>query len=201
MYVRVSTSGAAMWNPYAVVGAVVPGASAVGKRRGLGSVVAAGAAAGPWGAAIAGAIQLGIIIFFEARKRGAQKVAATQVANEAEVELKANVDRYLALEHPTADQQRDALMVFDFYWGELVQLCSNPELGSAGQRCISERQPGGQWDWFAYYRAPIEERAPEPMRLSAFDQPGASLPGLEIFAGGSMLLLVAIALLVFGVAG
>jgi hypothetical protein len=28
-------------------------------------------------------------------------------------------------------------------------------LGDAGARCISDRQRGGKWDWFAYYRDPI----------------------------------------------
>ena len=37
----------------------------------------------------------------------------------------------------------------------VVTQCSNGSLGDAGARCISDRQRGGKWDWFAYYRDPI----------------------------------------------
>jgi hypothetical protein len=56
-----------------------------------------------------------------------------------------------------------ALQTFDQIWATLVKMCSDPQWGNAGKRCISDRQRGactwkdqGQcWDWFIGYRDKI----------------------------------------------
>ena len=55
----------------------------------------------------------------------------------------------------TPNQQTYALQVFTLAWNQLMQLCENPQLGSAGTGCIADRQRGGKWDWWAYYYDPI----------------------------------------------
>jgi hypothetical protein len=91
-------------------------------------------------------------------------VLSTKYANQAESLLKQNLDTYLA-QHPRYySAQQAALGVFNAVWNDLVQQCSNPSLGSAGQRCISDRQAGAcKWrdssgrcfNWFSGYRDPI----------------------------------------------
>jgi hypothetical protein len=61
----------------------------------------------------------------------------------------------LAPEDKTPQAQAYALEVFSQGWNQIVQLCSNPQLGSAGSNCLRDRQRGGKWDWWAYYYDPI----------------------------------------------
>ena len=83
-------------------------------------------------------------------------VAATRIVNELEPYLKKNVADYQAISSPRPSSvQQAALAVFDQVWNTVVTQCSNGSLGDAGARCISDRQRGGKWDWFAYYRDPI----------------------------------------------
>ena len=83
-------------------------------------------------------------------------VAATKIVNELEPYLKKNVADYLVIPSPRpSSAQQAALAVFDQVWSTVVTQCSNGSLGDAGARCISDRQRGGKWDWFAYYRDPI----------------------------------------------
>jgi hypothetical protein len=83
-------------------------------------------------------------------------IAATRIVNELEPYLKKNVADYLAIPTPRpSSAQQAALAVFDQVWSTVVTQCSNGSLGDAGARCISDRQRGGKWDWFAYYRDPI----------------------------------------------
>ena len=116
---------------------------------------------------VVGAIAGGVLLAYASLKNlfsgcGASCTQATQIVNQAEPYLKQNRDAFLA--HPTVTNQKAALSVFDQTWARVVQLCSNPALGAAGQRCISERQAGGSapWcptgtgcDWFILYRNPI----------------------------------------------
>ena len=112
------------------------------------------------GAAVAGVTMWLTSIF----RRGAQKEAATRIVDEIEVKLKENLQGYLSLPVRYQSAQAQALANFDAAWQAVVENCSNPQLGSAGQRCIQERQRGGSapWcptgtgcDWFALYRDPI----------------------------------------------
>lgn len=83
-------------------------------------------------------------------------ITATQYANRTSDLAQQNMNVYLSLPTPRPKSlQQEALGNFDAIWNALVQQCGNPALGSAGQRCISERQRGGKYDYFSYYRDPI----------------------------------------------
>ena len=105
-------------------------------------------------------------------KRNAQKEAATDIVDQIEIQLKDNLSGYLSGPR-TQQSQLQALANFDAGWAAVVENCSNPQLGSAGERCISERQQGGTapWcslpggkgcDWFVRYRDPIANDTPNP---------------------------------------
>jgi hypothetical protein len=95
------------------------------------------------------------------------KEQATAIVNQIQSEyLQPNLNRWQSLppNQKTQSAQVAALAVFDKAWAAVVQGCSNPALGTAGQRCISERQAGGSapWcptvtgcDWFILFRDPI----------------------------------------------
>jgi hypothetical protein len=117
-------------------------------------------AAIPFIGPIVAGVTLGLGALFSSRQRGKQKVAATQIVDQAEPLLRDNVDGYLA--NPTPEAQRQALGNFDYVWQQITssEMCGSPQLGTAGQRCIAERAPGGKWDWFALYRDPIANTPP-----------------------------------------
>lgn len=90
---------------------------------------------------------------------------SSQYANQAGDKLSQNRDMYLALPLPRPrSAQVAALANFDTVWAWLVQQCSNPQLGDAGRRCITDRQAGAcKWrdssgncfNWFNSMRDPI----------------------------------------------
>lgn len=72
----------------------------------------------------------------------------------------------LAPEHKIYSMQQAALANFMAGWNQVLQLCSNPALGSAGTNCIGDRQRGGKWDWWKFYYFPIKddpEVIPDPV--------------------------------------
>ena len=120
------------------------------------SMIAAAPLTGPAApfVAAAGAIMAFVANFTQGC--GNTCIAATRIVNELEPYLKKNVADYLAIPTPRpSSAQQAALAVFDQVWSTVVTQCSNGSLGDAGARCISDRQRGGKWDWFAYYRDPI----------------------------------------------
>lgn len=142
-------------------------------------------------------------------------IAATKVVNTVEPYLQQNLKAYQAGGH-TKSEQATALKVFDAAWADAVQGCSNPALGSAGQRCISERQAGGSapWcptktgcDWFSLYRDPIANDpnvVPDPVPISMLTpaaSPGSASQPIASIAGADWTsLLVPAALVGLGVA-
>ena len=105
-------------------------------------------------------------------------VLSSNYANQAEALLQKNIAAYFAITPPrAASVQAAALANFDTIWADLEQQCSNSQLGSAGQKCISDRQEGGCtwkqpassvppwgtppagacWNWFNGYRNPIAQ--------------------------------------------
>jgi hypothetical protein len=128
-----------------------------------GTVATIGAQSGWWlsasavpviGAAVAG-VTLGLQLLFN-RKGPKQKRITTEIVNELEPHLKANLDAYFAGPRTRASQAA-AVKNFDDAWAWLTsaQACGNPDLGNPGKACIADRARGGKWDWFAYYRDPI----------------------------------------------
>lgn len=125
------------------------------------------------GAAIAG-IAIGIEAILHSGC-GQTCIETSQWANQAAPLLQQNIDAYFAIAAPRPRSvQQSALANFDNVWNRLVQLCSQPGLGTAGKNCIGDRQSGackwkasgppqypGQpaqgacWNWFNGYRDPI----------------------------------------------
>jgi hypothetical protein len=103
----------------------------------------------------------------------------TEWVNQVEADvLKPNLAAWQAL---PADKkyytlQQTALNTFTQAWGQIVQLCSNPQLGSAGTNCLKDRQRGGKWDWFSYYYDPIAndpQVIPDPVATTSGSVTGA----------------------------
>ncbi len=96
---------------------------------------------------------------------GQSCVLSTQYANAAESALQQNYKAYFAIPAPRwTGYQQQALANFAAVWNDLVSQCSNPALGDAGKRCISDRQSGScVWknadgscfNWWAGYHDPI----------------------------------------------
>ena len=103
-------------------------------------------------------------------------VLSTQYANQAEALLRQNINAYFAVPTPRPQSvQTAALQNFSAIWNDLQQQCSNPQLGTAGQNCISDRQSGACkwkqpassvppwgspaagdcWNWWNGYHDPI----------------------------------------------
>jgi len=80
---------------------------------------------------------------------GSEKQAREQavaIVNRYEPQFAANRDDYRAGRVSLADAQSR----FDSLWNAMV--AELRKLGAEGERAIRDRQPGGQWDWWAYYR-------------------------------------------------
>lgn len=153
------------------------------------------------GAAIAG-VMIALTLIFN-RKGPKQKVATTEIVNKVEPELKKNLAGYMALPIHYQSAQTAALANFDAGWQYVVQSCNIPEMGEPGVRCTADRQPGGKWDWFSYYRDPIANDpnvVPDPQRDAVTgdvigDNGGTTIAGMTfsnntlLMAGGGFLLL------------
>ena len=84
----------------------------------------------------------------------------TEWVNQIEADvMKPNLAGWMALppSQKTPSNQAAFLLNFTNSWNQLVGLCSNPNLGSAGTNCLKDRQRGGKWDWFALYFDPIAQ--------------------------------------------
>ena len=155
-------------SPFPSLGSVVSDVWAAGATTGVtvapsvltavGAKGAAGAMAGPIGAAIGAGVAAITILIMKFRQTGQQKVAATNIVNEVEPLLRRNRDAYLA-SNRTQSEQAQSMENFNSLWSIVVSKCSDPALGSAGERCITERQEGARppWgpNWFQLYFDPI----------------------------------------------
>lgn len=109
---------------------------------------------------------------------GQSCVLSSKYADQASQILQQNFDTYFSLPIPRDPvAQAAALRIFDAIWADLQQACSNPALGTAGRKCISDRQAGACtwkqtaegaashpglvpaagacWNWFNGYRDAI----------------------------------------------
>lgn len=84
----------------------------------------------------------------------AQAKATTGIVDSAEPYLKQNLVAWQQSSKTMAEQAQ-ALANFDQIWGQVVQACSSPQYGGPGAACVNDRNRGGRWDWFGYYRDPI----------------------------------------------
>jgi hypothetical protein len=159
-----------------------------GSLASAGLMISAAAVGGPAGlmigaaaAAVVALTQLFINVFSGC---GATCVEATRVVDQVEAQyLKPNLANYFAQPVRTQSMQAAALKVFDYAWSMVLQGCSNPALGDAGRRCISERSrsgtvPGTGGNWFIWYRDPIANDSgvvPDSAVAGSAPAPGASV--------------------------
>lgn len=136
-------------------------------RLGLGSAVGAATSINP----LAFGISAGVSLATDAinqwitanRISGQQKIATTEIVNQLEQQLRANLAAYMALPVPRSQcDQAQALANFDagIAWLEGPSGCSQMQFGAAGEACIQDRigtanGGNGKYDWYAYYRTPI----------------------------------------------
>lgn len=125
------------------VGALSPLNASIANTAMAGAVATGQLLGGPLGGAIASAIsQVGILLANLFSGCGDTCVEATKLANEAEPLLLQNLQTYLSAPVRYQSYQAAALNNFALTWQALQQACSNPQLGSAGQACISDRERG-----------------------------------------------------------
>lgn len=115
---------------------------------------------------------------------------ATQVVNQAEPALKANLEAAQATVAAngclTEAEQQTLIANFNSVWNQVKQQCGQiPAPG--GTQCISDRQSGGKYDWTGYYLTPIMDM---PV-CSSSSVAGVSLGGISplLLIGGGVLLL------------
>ena len=105
-------------------------------------LVALGTIGGPVGAAIAGIAGIGIAIANLFSGCGQTCVEATNIADQAGALIDQAYNYYMNSPVHYASMQAAYLNLFDGTWAAMVKACSNPQLGAAGQRCITDRQAG-----------------------------------------------------------
>lgn len=132
--------------------------SAAGTGASAGAIVSSSAMAGPIGAAIGAGVAGVVLLIAHFKRVGQQKVAATDIVNAVEPYMQQNLAAYLA-SNRTQSENAASQDNFRTLWDIVVQKCSDPSLGSAGERCINERREGGvaPWgrNWFQMYLDPI----------------------------------------------
>lgn len=133
----------------------------------VGMLVAMGTIGGPVGAAAAALIAVGSLIANMFHGCGQTCVIATQDANKIGDLQNQNLNAYMSSPVHYRSLQKAALNNFDTLVAALRQACSDPQLGDAGKRCISERLVEGgtaPWcpssdhkgcDYYATFRDPI----------------------------------------------
>jgi len=147
MYVDQSSYGVGVL-PFA--GAVATKAATAGATKGV-----LAAAGGPIGLAIFG-VTIGLQLLLS-RRGPRQKQATTNIANEAQRHMVSNLEAWRSEPVHTVELQQQALGNFEMAWQYLVKNCGDPAMGKPGQNCISERDRGGQYDWWAEYYDPIAQ--------------------------------------------
>lgn len=94
------------------------------------------------GTAIAGIAAIGIALANLFSGCGNTCVAATHIADQAGALIDQAYNYYMNAPVHYVSMQQAYLTIFDSTWNALLKACSDPNLGAAGQRCISDRQRG-----------------------------------------------------------
>lgn len=202
-------------------------ATAVGGAVGSSTVatlVATGAVAGPVGAAIGAGIGLVATLISAlgiGQGCGQTCIETSQWANQAEPLLLQNIQAYFAQPAPRSQSsQAAAIANFMTVWNNLVTLCTQPNLGTAGQNCISDRQsgactwkqtttspllaftqygepaPGSCWNWWSGYHDPIaNDPDVVPDAQSALAQGEADTSASVVSGGSSSSLMLPVILI------
>lgn len=152
-------------------------ASPVVGALGGGSLAAATGLSASLAIPIVGAAFAGVLLGIEAILNsgcGQTCVVTSQWANQAAAQLDRMIKAYFSVPVPRPQSlQQGCMNLFQQVWAQLVANCSQPNLGTAGQNCISDRQDGackwkasppaypgepaaGQcWNWWNGYYWPI----------------------------------------------
>lgn len=120
----------------ATAGGLLAGLSA------MGALSPAFAIAGPIGAAVAALTSIGLAIANVFSGCGQTCIEATNIANQVGAYIDQAFYAYMNAPVHYASMQKAYLTLFDSTWAAMVKACSDPTLGAAGQRCISDRQAG-----------------------------------------------------------
>jgi len=89
---------------------------------------------------------------------GLAKQQATDIANKTEMQLHANLAAYTS-GVASPERKAEALRKFDETWERFTgpDGCGSATLRQYGERCISEREERGKFDWIRTYRQPIAD--------------------------------------------
>jgi len=147
-----------------------------------------GAAAGPVGLAIgAGIAAIGTLLSVMGVGSGCGQscIQASNIANQIEDVMKQNLAAYRAGQI----SGNVAISNFDQLFAQLRQSCL-PIPGDAGKNCIGDRERGGKWDWYSYYRDPISPDPPAPDSV-VNSVLGGSVGGINtgLLIGGALILV------------
>lgn len=184
MYAHSGLHGVNVAKASSITGSAIAGTAGVAAAGVFGAGAAAVAAAA---IPFVGPVILGLTLLAGALfKPDLKKIQASNDANQVEPYLKANLDQYLSGPRTTAAQQQ-AIQNFNQGWSQLVSQCSDPKLGDAGRRCISDRDRDGRpsWgkNWFELYLDPIANDTPVDSAPAFFADPSSSALAWVIPAG------------------
>ena len=164
-------------------GLLTAGAIAGGPTNPVGLGLMIGGAATALGSALLGVFGVG--------KRNPYEDKDVKTLNDLESALQANLAGWQA-GSKTASEQQQRLAAFDYYFGQLQNLCADPNLPSDwASGCIKDRSPGGKYDWYAMYRTPIANSTPSDS--------GTVSGALDTVVGSSGTMFIGIGLVLLGV--
>jgi len=177
-----------------VPGVLASGAAASAAAGGAGTILgmSVGLAVPVIGAAIAGVTALIGMWISSNAKYHAQETATTKIVDEAEKFMQQNLDAWNQSQK-TRSEQAQAVANFNAIWAQVVQACNQQQYGDPGQRCIHDRERGGQWPWPVYYLDPIQNDPnvqPDPVASAASGVEGALS---SLTSGGSWIPIALIA--------
>lgn len=135
--------------------------SATGVTGSLLAAIGVGAQAVPIVGTIVGAIALTIGALGIGNGCGETCTASTTVVNQIEPYMQQNLAAAQAQAAQnggclTSDEVSTLEANFNQLWQYVVQNCQKVG-GPGGSQCVADRQPGGKYDWTAYYLTPIQQ--------------------------------------------
>jgi hypothetical protein len=111
-------------------------ASSSEQQPSMGSQVAS------YASAISALVGVGIAIANLFKGCGQSCIQATSIVTQAQSILAQMLATYVSTPVRYASVQAAALATFDSTWQYVLTACGNPQLGAAGQHCITDRQAG-----------------------------------------------------------
>lgn len=95
-----------------------------------------------YASAISSLVGVGIAIANLFKGCGQSCIQATSIVTQAQSILAQMLATYVGTPVRYASMQAQALAIFDQTWQSVLAACGNPQLGAAGQHCITDRQAG-----------------------------------------------------------